>query len=405
MTLFKVIRDCIMKPSIKPTSSLSTLLGGMHPAAFLRDFWQKKPLLIRQAIPGFKGLVSTELLRSLAASEDTQSRLIVRDGKKWALQHGPFAKNFWRKLKPHAPWTLLVQELNFHLPAAEQLLERFQFIPHARVDDIMVSHACVGGGVGPHVDSYDVFLLQGPGRRRWRISGQQDLTLRTGLPLKILKSFKHEQEWILEPGDMLYLPPHYSHEGVAVDECFTYSIGFRAPSAQEWIAEFLSDFAERLDWPGHYKDPSLKYSAHAGELPKAMNQFLAKELKKLHFNSRSLADFNGRFLTDPKPHVFFNPPAQSMNMLDFQQQATQYGLRLDPRTRLMYSNEAAWCNGVSLETNHGVSLALIQLADKRTISPEQLKLTFNESVDSSSKKQMWQWWLEWYEDGWLKIDI
>jgi 50S ribosomal protein L16 3-hydroxylase len=404
MTLYKVIHTCIMKSSMNHTHPKSNILGGISPATFLREYWQKKPLLIRQAISGFNGLLSASQFRTLASSEEVQSRLIVREGKKWELHHGPFSKSTWRSLHANAPWTILVQELNFHLFAAEQLLEHFNFIPHARLDDVMVSHACAGGGVGPHVDSYDVFLLQGPGRRRWRISKQKNLTLQTGLPLKILKSFKHEEEWVLEPGDMLYLPPNYAHEGVAIDECFTYSIGFRAPSAREWVAEFLSDFAERLEWPGQYSDASLKSTLHPGELPKAMNQFLANELKRLDFNADSLADFNGRFLTDPKPHVFFNPPELPLNMAHFQRDAKEHGIRLDPRTRFMYAKEGAWCNGAPLNLPPELRPLVTLLADQRRLSPKEVIDALRTDCTAALKKQLWLWWLEWYENGWLQID-
>ena len=394
-----------MKSSMSQIYPMSKILGGISPATFLRDYWQKKPLLIRQAISGFNGLLSASQFRILASSEEVQSRLIIKEGKNWELHHGPFSRSTWRSLNTKAPWTVLIQELNFHLPAAEQLLDHFNFIPHARLDDVMVSHACAGGGVGPHVDSYDVFLLQGPGRRRWRIGSQKNLTLQPGLPLKILKSFKHEEEWVLEPGDMLYLPPNYAHEGVAIDECFTYSIGFRAPSAQEWVAEFLSDFAERLEWPGQYTDPSLKPSQHPGELPESMNQFLAKELKKLHFDAHSLANFNGRFLTDPKPHVFFNPPEYPVSMASFQRDAKLHGIRLDPRTRFMFAKEGAWCNGATLNLAPELRPLVIILADQRCLSPKEMTDALRTYPEAPLKKQLWLWWLEWHENGWLQIDV
>jgi len=381
-----------------------SLLGGLTPARFLREYWQKKPLLIRQALPGFKGLVSIREMRDLAASDEVQARLIVREGKHWSLERGPFGKQRFTRLRPDTPWTLLIQELNFHVPEADRLLDHFQFIPHARVDDVMVSHACAGGGVGPHVDSYDVFLLQGPGRRRWRISGQSDLALVPELPLKILKSFKPEQEWILEPGDMLYLPPNYAHDGVAVDDCFTYSIGFRAPSAQQWVSEFLSDFAERLEWPGYFSDPNLKMSRHPGELPHAMTQFLSAELKRLRFDSNQLTDFNGRYLTDPKPHVFFDPPEETLTVAGFRKQALQRGIRLDPRTRLLYSGDQAWCNGEALGVEPLLLPALFWLADHRGLDPNALK-QIHQTLEPDMQKKLWAYWHQWYEDGWLRTDL
>ena len=193
-----------------------TLLGGLTPAQFLRDYWHKKPLLVRQAFPDMAPVISVASLFSLAAREDVESRIISRRAKQWDLQHGPFAT-----IPVHhgrqRDWTLLVQGVNLHDARADDLLRQFRFIPDSRLDDLMISYATAGGGVGAHVDSYDVFLLQADGQRRWRVSGQRDLSLVAGLPLKILKNFVAEQEYVLEPGDMLYLPPQYAHEGVRLE--------------------------------------------------------------------------------------------------------------------------------------------------------------------------------------------
>ena len=197
-----------------------TLLGGLSPRIFLRDYWQKKPLLIRAAVPGFNGLLERDELFALARDEDVESRFIAHDASGWQFERGPLPGSLLKRPKSK-PWTVLVQGLNLLLPEADALMRRFSFIPYARLDDLMVSYATNGGGVGPHFDSYDVFLLQGTGRRRWQISAQKDLSLLDGAPLRILRNFVPEQEWVLEPGDMLYLPPHYAHDGVAEGECTT----------------------------------------------------------------------------------------------------------------------------------------------------------------------------------------
>ena len=184
------------------------LLGGLSPRNFLRDYWHKKPLLVRGALPGFQGLLTSSELIEIACREDAQSRLIIRKNGKWQLRQGPFAPHFFSRL-PKKQWTLLVQDVNHFLPAARELLLKFNFIPHSRLDDLMVSFAPPGGGVGPHFDSYDVFLLQGMGRRCWQISAQRDKRLVVDAPIKILQKFIPDQEWLLEPGDMLYLPPGY----------------------------------------------------------------------------------------------------------------------------------------------------------------------------------------------------
>ncbi len=378
------------------------LLGGLTARRFLREYWQKKPLLVRQAIPGFSGLIDARGLRNLAASEAVQSRLVRREGRQWSLAHGPFAARQWKDLSPRAPWSLLVQELNFHLPAAERLLESFNFIPHARIDDLMVSHACAGGGVGPHFDSYDVFLLQGPGRRRWKISAQEDVRLKPGLPLKILKAFRPEAEWVLEPGDMLYLPPRYAHDGVALDECFTYSIGFRAPSPQEWLSEFLLDSAERLSVDGRYGDPDLKLQRHPGAMPRALQSFFEQQLGKLRFSRASIRDFNGRYLTDPKPHVFFPAPDRHCSPAAFRGAALGQGVRLDPRSRLLFAGDDCWCNGEHFAMAPDEHATLVALADRRRLDAATLRAGQAASPDAW-RSTLWPMLLQWFDDGWLRL--
>src|SRR5262252_1131975 len=224
--------------------SAKRLLGGRTPAVFLRRYWQKDALLIRAALPGFAGVLSARQLAALAMRDDVESRLVVRDGSRWSLTHGPFRRSDLRALPPR-DWTLLVQGVNLHHRDADALLRRFDFVPFARLDDLMVSVAAPGGGVGSHFDSYDVFLLQGPGRRRWRYGRQRDLAVRPGLPLKILKKFAPRHRAVLGPGDMLYLPPSFAHEGVAIEPCMTYSIGFRAPAANELAVAFLDWLRDR----------------------------------------------------------------------------------------------------------------------------------------------------------------
>ena len=208
------------------------MLGGLTAGSFLQGHWQKRPLLVRAALPEFAGMLQPRELMQLACREDAQARVVVRTGRRWEVHHGPFTAAFFKRLAP-ARWTLLVQDVNHFLPRARELLERFRFLPYARLDDVMVSYAPRGGGVGPHFDSYDVFLLQAHGRRRWRIGAQRDLTLVPGAPLKLLARFRPQEEHVLEPGDMLYLPPGVPHHGEAVDACMTFSIGMRAPSQAE----------------------------------------------------------------------------------------------------------------------------------------------------------------------------
>ena len=286
-----------------------TLLGGITQAEFLRDYWHKKPLLIRQAIPGFQAPIAPQQLFALASQEDIESRLVTKNKGKWQLQQGPFEQLPDATAKP---WTLLVQGVNLVDPDADALLRQFKFLPEARLDDLMISYASDGGGVGPHFDSYDVFLLQAHGQRRWQISAQEDLTLIDGMPLKILKNFVPEQEFILEPGDMLYLPPHYAHDGVAIGECMTWSVGFRAPTYQELGVAFLQFMSDSIDLPGRYADPDLKPVKHPAEIGKNMLDRVARELRKVEFTADDIAIFLGEYLSSPKPSVMFDPPQRPL---------------------------------------------------------------------------------------------
>ena len=233
------------------------LLGDRSAAAFLARFWHKDALLVRAAMPGFGTMFSQPQLQALATRDDVESRVVIRSGRAWELRHGPFRTADFRRL-PARNWTLMVQGVNLHDDRADALLRHFAFVPYARLDDLMITFAAPGGGVGPHFDSYDVFLLQGFGRRRWRYGRQRDLALRPGLPVKVLQRFAPRHAHVLGPGDMLYLPPAYAHDGVAVDACTTYSIGFRAPSHTELAQAFLDHLRDRIDLSGRYADPDLR---------------------------------------------------------------------------------------------------------------------------------------------------
>ena len=227
---------------MRPARALP-LLGGLSAAEFMRRHWQKKPLLVRGALADPLPGVDRQRLFALAARDDVESRLVVAEGERWSVRHGPMSR---RALPPLAQpgWTLLVQGVDLHDDATHALLQRFRFVADARLDDAMLSFASDGGGVGPHVDSYDVFLLQTAGRRRWRVGRVARPRLRADVPLKMLARFEPRHDWLLEPGDMLYLPPGWGHEGTAVGPCITCSIGFRAPTAGGLAAETLQRLAE-----------------------------------------------------------------------------------------------------------------------------------------------------------------
>lgn len=368
-----------------------TLLGGIDPRKFLEEYWQKKPLLIRAAMPGFTGLLSAEELAGLACEEDVQSRLVTHRQRKWRVEQGPFEETRFLKL-PEKDWTLLVQGVNHHLPEASALLQQFSFIPHARLDDLMVSYAPDGGGVGPHFDSYDVFLLQGQGKRLWRVSEQQDLTLVDGSALRILENFQTGQEWLLESGDMLYLPPHIAHWGIAVGNCMTYSIGFRAPSAQELVHEFLSFLQERYVSESMYADPDLGLQQHPAEIGTAMLDQVAGMLDNIRWNKADIADFLGQYLSEPKPHVMFDQPAP-VSESAFHKRLKKEGIDLSLKSQMLFHGKHFFINGEQVEIPKSCGDLMRQLADQRHLAAMNFTGDF---TDKFLVKQLHEWYLAGY---------
>ena len=332
----------------------------------MRGWWHKKPLLIRNAIPGFKPLIPKAQLFTLTKQDEVESRIVSQRGRVWRLDHGPLEARDLRRASGEK-WTLLVQGVNLHLPAADALLRRFCFVPYARIDDLMISYAVDGGGVGPHFDSYDVFLLQAQGTRRWRISQQADRTLVAGAPLKILKHFKPTAEYLLEPGDMLYLPPGCAHDGVAIGECMTYSIGFRAPSAQELATGLLEHAAENIERQGFYADPGLQPASSPALLTDAYVNQAARLIGNVRPTRAMLENFLGCKLTEPKSSVFFDPPQHRLNTARFSRAAFRHGITLDRRTQMLYRGKALFINGETAEV--AASPALQLLANARLIAP------------------------------------
>lgn len=366
-----------------------TLLGGLSVNEFLREYWQKKPLLIRQAIPGFKGLLSPQQLIDLACSDDAQARLITHKRKQWQLQHGPFETEDFSGLGKSL-WTVLVQGVNHTQPQAAELIKQFNFIPHARLDDLMVSYAPKGGGVGPHFDPYDVFLLQGHGHRRWQISQQKDRTLMEGAPLRILQNFVVEEEWVLEPGDMLYLPPQCAHNGIAEDDCMTYSIGFRTPSCQELAEQFLVYMQDRVCVKGMYADPGLKAQPHPAEISTDMLKQVEHAIQQISWGKRDIADFLGSYLSEPKPHIFFDPPAKPLSFERFEQAMKLKGIALDLKTQMLCHDETVFINGTAYPVKKTAYRILRELADSR-----QLPATAD--LPAAAAELLYQW----YTDGYI----
>jgi len=345
----------------------ASFLGGLKAGQFLRDYWQKKPLLVRNAFPGFAQPFSPADVLQLATRDDAESRLVRKVRKNWVLEQGPFTFAQLKRL-PTTGWTVLVQDTQHFSRCAKALLQQFRFIPHARVDDLMVSYAKRGGGVGPHYDSYDVFLLQGCGRRRWQISAQHDLSLQPGLPLKILANFKPEQEWVLEKGDMLYLPPGYAHDGVALDDCITYSFGFRAPSNQELATAFLDFLRDEIELPGQYGDPGLRVAGHAGEIPAAMRRSLRRTLRSIRWDDALMERFIGCYLSEPKAHVFFDAPEAPVTKKQFERLLRSRGVSLDPKTRMLFSAGHFFINGENVSTAGEDAQLFRRLADDQRLS-------------------------------------
>lgn len=424
--------------NIVPPNLPLQLLGNISPAEFMRKYWQKKPLLIRAAIAGFKPLLSREELFTMAEQEDVESRLIVetvtkpaaKSSKKaavqWTMANGPIYPDALLALET-PNWTLLVQGVDLHNQAAYELKNQFRFAPDARLDDLMISFATDGGGVGPHFDSYDVFLLQAEGKRRWKIGKQKDLTLQKDVPLKILANFAPEQEFVLESGDMLYLPPMYAHEGVAVGECMTYSIGFRAPAELELARELLQRFADDTledeedlkDEKGEednenddengalageynanfaiknvvkklYKDPKQEAVEAPAQIPAALLDFAKAAVEKAMSDPDALARNLGQYLTEPKANVWFDEPEPESGKDIIL--TRQNRVDLHPRSQMLFDARHIFLNGESWRAG-GKDAALMQrLANQRFLEPKDL----TKAGDGAMALLQ-----EWADAGWL----
>jgi 50S ribosomal protein L16 3-hydroxylase len=314
-------------------------LGKVDPADFLREYWQKKPLLIRQAFPAFEPELDANDIAGLACDELAEARLISGSYPEhdWKLEYGPFDEATLRSL-PDNCWTLLVQDVEKHYPPLRQLLDVFNFLPRWRIDDLMVSVAAPGGSVGPHTDQYDVFLLQAQGRRCWQIAEDLSSKLQTGTELNVLMSFEPEQEWTLEPGDMLYLPPGVAHHGVALDSCMTWSIGMRAPSSADLLQAFGEWLATRRDEGTRYADPDLDAVSSGAEIDDAAVRRFTGLATGAAGNGADFREFLGCFLSRYRlPHEPLGPehPVTVDDLLD----SLSCGgvLRHNPWTRLLWS--------------------------------------------------------------------
>lgn len=391
------------------------LLAGLTPAQFMRRHWQKKPLLVRQAIAGFQPFLSRTALGKLAAQEQVESRLIVRHGEGWTMKKGPFPP---RGLPPlgQQGWTLLVQGVDLHEPSGHALLQQFRFVPDARMDDLMISFATPGGGVGPHFDSYDVFLFQASGRRRWKISKQKDFSLQPGVPLKILQNFEAEEEFVLEAGDMLYLPPRYAHDGIAEAsvgpdgkpaDCMTYSIGFRCPGETELtsdllhrLAEMGEDAAEPSDGESDgaravpkrmYRDPAQPATQTPAAMPAGLAAFAQQAVLEALKDPLALGCALGESMSEPKPGIWFDEPEQAWD--GKAAKAGQTGIALDARTRMMYDADHIFINGESYRAKGADADLMQRLANQRQLDAADLRKASKGAIALLG---------DWYEAGWLQ---
>lgn len=383
-----------MHSTSSATAPVLRRLGALPVADFMRRFWQRKPLVIRQALPGLVAPLSAAQLRAAAARADVQSRLVTAFAGHWQLQRGPFAARAL-PARTRPGWTLLVQATDALDGAAAQLLARFRFVPDARVDDLMISVASRGGGVGPHLDSYDVFLVQAQGRRRWRISRQRDVALRPGLPLAILAQFRPQHEWVLEPGDVLYLPPGVAHEGVALDDdCITCSVGLRAPRWAEAIDPWLDTLGAHPALQRQYRDAGQAATARPARLPAAMIDALHAALKRA---APTRADAARSLLvaqSEPRPEVVFAPPARALGAAAFMRAARRHGVQLDQRSRVLYAGAMLAVNGELQALPTGARRLLQRLADQRALAPAACP-----AATSAAAALLH----DWYRAGWLHL--
>lgn len=366
------------------------LLGGICPQQFMKRYWQKKPLLVRQALPQFTPLLNRSELLALAGDDDVATRLVVQHPGQtpaWQLKHGPFQRKALPPFK-QAGWTILLQGVDLHDESVHQLMNQFRFVPDARLDDVMISYATDGGGVGPHIDSYDVFLLQAQGRRLWRIGRQKKPVLQDGVPLRILTNFVPEDEFVVEPGDLLYLPPGYAHDGIAQGECMTYSIGFRIPKKAELARELLQRVAEQAeDELGEvlYRDADQPAVEQPAEIPAAMQVFAHKAVQAALQDPLAVARGLGEYMTEPKPNVWFESLEEDVAV-------AACAVRLDRRSKMMFDDEHIFINGESFLAAGRDAVLMRTLANRRNLTVQEAQ---------KLSKQAQKLLAGWAVSGWL----
>jgi len=347
------------------------ILGKTSVDDFLKNYWQKKPLLIKNAIPNFVSPITESDLFIIAQNEEAVSRLIEHKQGIWQVKYGPFKKSDLPK-KTNIPWTILVQNINHYFPFAESFLNLFKFIPYARLDDLMISYATKKGSVGPHFDSYDVFLFQAQGAREWKISDQKKFTLDKQSSIKIITNFKSKNSWVLKPGDMLYLPPNIGHWGISQsDDCLTYSIGFRAPGTFEIQSKFLDFIQDHLITNENeiYKDPNLTPQKNPAEISSNMTKAMRNIVDRLRWDKSSINHFIGQLLSEPIENSIFET-RKPLSLKAFEKSIVHKTLRLNSKTRMLFIKNNFYINGEFIKIDKKYTSFLKQLANDREISLE-----------------------------------
>jgi 50S ribosomal protein L16 3-hydroxylase len=352
-----------------------TGLANFDVAEFLGRHWQRTPLFIPGAVPGFRDLLEPEELAGLALEDDVEARIVTQRGNKWELDTGPFGES---SFQGEDPWTLLVQSVDQHIPAVAELRRLVSFLPSWRIDDIMVSYATDGGGVGPHYDNYDVFLLQGSGQRRWQI-GQRCESSEPLLPhpeLRLLANFRQEIEYLLNPGDILYVPPRVAHWGTAIGECTTYSIGLRAPRLNDMLSRWVDNLLENMDQEEFYRDPEGLKTGAAGEIDPASYRQAQNLLRQAVEDTRSEDTWFGELLTEPR-YGDIAPALITTGVLPDK-------LRLDPSSRLAWSDRGdtltVFANGLAMPAALDCRALLTDLCAGESVTSAQYKDTQRELI-------------------------
>ena len=359
------------------------ILGNITKAQFLAEYWQKKPLLIRNAFADFESPIEPDELAGLALEEEVESRLIIEDGSssKWELQNGPFSDETFETL-PTEKWTLLVQAADQWVPEINSLLDHFKFIPSWRLDDLMVSFAPKGGSVGPHYDNYDVFLIQAHGQRHWQVGPKcsNDTPIRQDTQLRIIENMSVTEEWTLNPGDMLYLPPLYAHNGIAQNDCMTFSVGFRAPSEANILQGFTDHIIDQLTEEARYTDENI---SDASSQTAFIDETTIKRLKAIisnHLNNEvALKSWFAQHMTEskyPELHEPLEDPLEWEDVEPFftndnlicQNETTRWAYFKDQQqTKLFVNGEP-----VRLSSDTASQQLAEQLANNRATSTAQL---------------------------------